>query len=77
MDDTHPSQVTAAAWMSAAEFAAWLREMGWSYAQAGDAIGVSQRMLKIYAAGTHPIPKPVWLACMHLAAQHARAAGVA
>jgi hypothetical protein len=70
-DDTHPSP-PAANWMSAADLAAWQREMGWSFAQAADALGVSKRMLKYYTAGTHAIPKTIWLAAMHLAAERSR-----
>jgi hypothetical protein len=72
-DDTHPQPPTAA-WMSAADLTAWLREMHWSFAQAAEALGVSKRMLKYYAAGTHAVPKTVWLAAMHLAAERARLA---
>jgi Protein of unknown function (DUF2442) len=70
-DDTHPPPPTAT-WMSAADLTAWLREMHWSFAQAAEALGVSKRMLKYYAAGTHAVPKTVWLAAMHLAAERAR-----
>lgn len=70
-DDSHPSPETAA-WMSAADLVAWQREMGWSFAEAARALGVSKRMLKYYAAGTHTIPKTVWLAAMHLAAERSR-----
>jgi hypothetical protein len=37
-----------------------------------EALGISKRMLKYYAAGTHPVPKTVWLAAMHLASERAR-----
>ena len=70
-DDAHPP-LPAATWMSPADFTAWLHEMGWSFAQAAEALGVSKRMLKYYAAGTHAVPKTVWLAAMHLAAERAR-----
>jgi hypothetical protein len=69
-DDVHPPQ-PAAAWMSAADFAHWMREMGWSFAEAAEALGVSKRMLKYYSAGTHAVPKAVCLACMHLASAQA------
>jgi hypothetical protein len=72
-DDAHPPPLTAA-WMSAADVTAWLREMHWSFAQAAEALGISKRMLKYYAAGTHAVPKTVWLAAMHLAAERARRA---
>lgn len=76
-EDVHP-RLGAAATMTPAEFSAWLGELGLSFAQAADALGISKRMLKYYAAGTYVIPKTVWLACMHLAAEHARqAAGIA
>jgi hypothetical protein len=70
-DDAHPS-APAAAWMSAADLTAWLHEMDWSFAQAAEALGVSKRMLKYYAAGTHAVPKTVWLAAMHLASERTR-----
>lgn len=70
-DDAHPPPPTAQ-WMLAGEFTAWMREMGWSFARAAEALGISQRMLKYYAAGTHAVPKPVCLACMHLAAEATR-----
>ncbi len=70
-DDAHPPP-PAAPWMAAADLTAWLQEMGWSFAQAAEALGVRKRMLKYYAAGTHPVPKTVWLAAMHLASERAR-----
>jgi hypothetical protein len=70
-DDAHPPP-SAAKYMSAPDFTAWLRECGWSFAQAAEALGVSKRMLKYYAAGTHDIPKTVWLVCMRLAAEQSR-----
>ncbi|HTW71654.1 MAG TPA: hypothetical protein VME47_17345 [Acetobacteraceae bacterium] len=70
-DDVHPP-APAARFMSSADLTAWLHELGLSFVQASAALGVSVRMLKYYAAGTHEIPKTVWLACMHLAAEHAR-----
>ncbi|HUN39229.1 MAG TPA: hypothetical protein VMU81_02950 [Acetobacteraceae bacterium] len=70
-DDTHPPTPTAH-FMSAADFTGWLHGLGLSLAQASEALGVSVHMLKHYAVGTHEIPKTVWLACMHLAAEHAR-----
>lgn len=70
-DDAH-KPASASPYMSAADFAAWMRELDWSFAQASEALGISKRMLKYYAAGEHDIPKTVWLACMHLAAEHAR-----
>ena len=36
---------------------------------AADAIGISRRMLNYYLAGSRPIPKTVWLACLGWAAQ--------
>jgi Protein of unknown function (DUF2442) len=72
-DEMHPQPATAT-WMSAADLTAWLGEMHWSFAQAAEALGVSKRMLKYYAAGTHAVPKTVWLAAMHLAAERARRA---
>lgn len=70
-DDARPAP-SASDWMSADELAALMGELGWSFAQAADALGISKRMLKYYAAGVHPIPKTVWLACMHLASAHRR-----
>jgi Protein of unknown function (DUF2442) len=70
-DDVH-SALSASDWMSADEFSAWMHELSWSFAQAAEALGISKRMLKYYAAGTHSIPKTVWLACMHLASAHRR-----
>lgn len=68
-DDIHPRRPKAAKWMSAEGFAAWMRELGFSFAAASEALDVSPRMLKYYAAGTHEIPKTVFLACMQLASK--------
>ena len=70
-EDAHP-RGTSAKWMTPGDFVAWMREMGFSFARAADALDTSPRMLKYYAAGTHAIPKTVWLACMHLASEQAR-----
>jgi hypothetical protein len=67
----HPPPPTAT-YMSAADFTGRLRERDWSFAEAAETPGVSKRMLKYYAAGTHEIPKTVWLACMHVAAEQSR-----
>lgn len=72
-EDTHPPAKPAPAWMSGEEFADWMRRMEFTYPKASEALDVSQRMLKYYAAGTHEIPKTVFLACMQLASQRARA----
>jgi hypothetical protein len=72
-DDATASR-PAARWMSAADFAGWMKEMELSFAGAAEALDTSPRMLKYYAAGTHEIPKTVWLACMHLAAEKSRGA---
>jgi hypothetical protein len=58
--------------MSPADLTGWTREMEWTFAQAAEALGISKRMLKYCAAGTHAVPKTVWLACMHLAAGRTR-----
>jgi hypothetical protein len=70
-EDVHPRDATAQ-WMTPADFVAWMREMGFSFTRAAEALDTSPRMLKYYASGTHAIPKTVWLACMHLASEHAR-----
>lgn len=70
-EDAHPGP-PAAKWMSAADFTGWMKEMDLSFAAAAKTLDVSQRMLKYYAAGTHEVPKTVWLACMHLAAEKSR-----
>jgi hypothetical protein len=70
-EDTHPRNAKAQ-WMTPEEFVAWMREMDFSFARAADALDTSPRMLKYYAAGTHVIPKIVWLACMHLVAEQSR-----
>jgi hypothetical protein len=44
-DDVHPPR-PAGRFMSAADFTAWLRELGLSFAQASEALGVSTRILK-------------------------------
>jgi hypothetical protein len=60
-------------WMSAEGFTAWMRKMEFSFAAASEALDVSVRMLKYYAAGTHEIPKTVFLACMQLSQDRSRA----
>jgi hypothetical protein len=70
-EDLHPRD-TFAKWMAPDDFVAWMQEMGFTFARAADALETSPRMLKYYAAGTHAIPKTLWLACMHLAAQCSR-----
>jgi hypothetical protein len=70
-EEAHPRDITAK-WMAPADFVAWVREMGFSFPRAAEALDTSPRMLKYYASGTHAIPKTVWLACMHLAAEQAR-----
>jgi Protein of unknown function (DUF2442) len=72
-EDTHPPAKPAPAWMSAEEFSDWMRRLEFTYPKASEALEVSQRMLKYYAAGTHEIPKTVFLACMQLASERARA----
>jgi len=46
----------------AARFRAWREGHGLAQAAAGDALGLSRRMMQYYEAGTHPIPKTVKLA---------------
>jgi hypothetical protein len=58
--------------MTPEDFVAWMQEMDFTFARAADALDTSPRMLKYYAAGTHAIPKTVWLASMHLAAERSR-----
>ena len=71
-EDAHPPARPAAPWMSADDFTGWMREMDFTFPRAADALAVSPRMLKYYAAGTHDIPKTVWLACAQLAAERVR-----
>jgi hypothetical protein len=68
-DDVHPRHPKAAKWMSAEDFTAWMRKMVFTFADASEALDVSPRMLKYYAAGTHEVPKTVFLACMQLASK--------
>ena len=70
-EDLHP-RATNIQWMTPADFVTWMREMGFSFTRAAEALGTSPRMLKYYASGTHVIPKTVWLACMYLASEQAR-----
>jgi hypothetical protein len=70
-EDAHPRD-TSAKWMAPDDFVSWMQEMDFTFARAADALETSPRMLKCYAAGTHAIPKTVWLACMHLAAERSR-----
>ena len=42
----------------------WMAEHGLTQERAADAIGISRRMLNYYLAGSRPIPKTVWLACL-------------
>ena len=72
-EDVHRPAAPAAEWMSAEDFTDWMREMEFTYQRASEALDVSQRMLKYYASGKHEIPKTVFLACMHLSSERARA----
>lgn len=47
----------------------WMAEHGLTRERAADAIGISRRMLNDYLAGSRPIPKTVWLACLGWAAE--------
>lgn len=47
----------------------WMTEHRLTQEQAADAIGISRRMLNYYLAGSRPIPKTVWLACLGWAAE--------
>lgn len=67
-NEAHP-RAPAAKWMSADDLTRWMRRMELSFAAAAEALDVSPRMLKYYAAGTHEIPKTVFLACMQLASK--------
>lgn len=73
-EDIHPPQVPAAKWMSAAQFRAWLTEMGFTWDAAAQALNVVRNTVGNYLAGRQEIPKTVWLACMQLAEQKHRAA---
>jgi transcriptional regulator with XRE-family HTH domain len=42
----------------------WMAEHGLTRERTADAIGISRRMLNYYLAGSRPIPKTVWLACL-------------
>lgn len=59
--------------MSAEEFAGWLAEMNLTVSEASAHLGVSVRQIRYYLSGGQPVPKKVFLACMHLAAARARA----
>ncbi len=42
----------------------WLDDTGLTLEQAGEALGISRRMLIYYRDGEKPIPRAVWLACL-------------
>lgn len=71
-EDIHPRPALTAKWMSLEAFRRWRAEMGYSFDEAATELGSSTRMLKYYASGMREVPKRVWLACMHLAAQKSR-----
>lgn len=62
----------AASPMSAEEFAGWIDEMNLTVSEASGHLGVSVRQIRYYLSGGQPVPKKVFLACMHLAAARAR-----
>lgn len=62
----------AASPMSAEEFAGWIDEMNLTVSEASERLGVSVRQIRYYLSGGQPVPKKVFLACMHLAAARAR-----
>lgn len=70
--DMHPPAKPAADWMSAQDFAGWMRAMEFTYERAAEALGTSPRMLKYYASGKYEVPKAICLACMHLSATRSR-----
>jgi hypothetical protein len=55
----------------------WMAEHGLTQERAADAIGISRRMLNYYLAGSRPIPKTVWLACLGWAAERKERLAVA
>jgi hypothetical protein len=57
--------------------AIWMAEHGLTQERAADAIGISRRMLNCYLAGSRPIPKTVWLACLGWAAERKERLAVA
>jgi transcriptional regulator with XRE-family HTH domain len=54
--------------MSASQFRAALSEAGLTQRGAARALGINERTVRRYAAGT-PVPRVVWLALQHLASQ--------
>lgn len=43
-----------------------LADLGLSQRGAAHALGISERIMRYYAAGDHPVPKVVWLALKSL-----------
>lgn len=68
-EDIHPSDHVASKWMSPSDMQQWRAEMGLTWNEAADALGISRRTLGNYLSGNQEIPKAVWLACMELAAR--------
>ena len=68
-DNLRNLAIEQAAGIGHERLANWMAEHGLTQERAADAIGVSRRMLNYYLAGSRPIPKTVWLACLGWAAQ--------
>lgn len=49
--------------MTAAEFTAWRKRLGYTQAQAADALGMSRRQVQYYEDGSQAVPRVVELAC--------------
>ena len=52
--------------MSPEEFKAWRKRMGWTQAQAGDALGLSRVHIGFLERGVHPISRAAELATKYL-----------
>lgn len=75
-EDAHPAEAPTPKWMTGDELRRWIEEMGFTWDTAADALGISRRTIGYYLSGELDIPKQVWLACMHLAAQKRNPASV-
>jgi hypothetical protein len=53
--------------MTAAGFKRWMLDMGYSIAQAAEALDISERQISYYRSGEQAVPKVVELACRYLA----------
>jgi len=45
-------------------FGSWITRNNLSLTTAGEALGVSRRMISYYKTATKPIPRAIWLACL-------------